>query len=361
MRKRRMDEWTGKDDEILVEIVLKHIREGSTQLKAFDEAADVLERTASACGFRWNGTVRHSFINAFNHTMKQRGELKKNKQPKSKESKPKPEIEILPKEKLQIAPKDISTLEVKEFKGQRVVTFKDIDEVHGRTEGTARKNFSNNKRHFVEGEDYFYVKPSDVNNFPIQINSAGTILFTESGYLMLVKSFTDDLAWEVQRNLVKSYFKVQQLVKQQMVPSYMVDDPIKRAEMWIEEQKQKLMLEQQVKEYQPKVTYYDLILQSTDTINITQIAKDYGLSGKALNQILNEDNVQYKMNGQWLLYSKHQDKGYTKSFTTEYVKTNGEIGTSLHTKWTQKGRLFIHNLLSKRGIEPLMDREIKEA
>ena len=358
MRKRRMDEWTGKDDEILAEIVLKHIREGSTQLKAFDEAADVLERTASAVGFRWNSTLRHSFINAFNHAMKQRRELKKNKQVKPKEKTQ--VIQVAQKEKIHIVPKDVSNLEVKEFKGQRVVTFKDIDEVHGRIEGTAVRTFNKHKEKFVENEDYYFVQGNEIRNLGINSNFGGYLL-TESGYLMLVKSFTDDLAWNVQRNLVKSYFKVQQLVKQQIVPSYMVDDPIKRAEMWIEEQKQKLMLEQQVKEYQPKVTYYDLILQSTDTINITQIAKDYGLSGKALNQILNEDNVQYKMNGQWLLYSKHQDKGYTKSFTTEYVKTNGEIGTSLHTKWTQKGRLFIHNLLSKRGIEPLMDREIKEA
>jgi hypothetical protein len=101
-------------------------------------------------------------------------------------------------------------LQVKEYKNQRVVTFKDIDKVHERAEGTARKNFNNNKDHFIEGVDYFNVKPSDVNNFPITINNAGLTLITESGYLMLVKSLTDDLAWKVQRELVNNYFRVNQ-------------------------------------------------------------------------------------------------------------------------------------------------------
>ncbi|WP_054859114.1 phage antirepressor KilAC domain-containing protein [Gracilibacillus sp. JCM 18860] len=138
--------------------------------------------------------------------------------------------------------------------------------------------------------------------------------------------------------------------------SYTVEDPIKRAERWIEEQKEKLMLEQRVKEYEPKVNYVDKILESKDAVNITQIAKDYGISGQKLNQILHEERVQYKMNGQWLLYGKHQQEGYTKSKTTEYRRNDGSTGTKLHTRWTQKGRLFIHEILKKRGIHPLLER-----
>ncbi len=98
---------------------------------------------------------------------------------------------------------------VKEYKGRRVVTFKDIDTVHERAEGTAKRNFNVNKQHFLEGEDFFFVKPRDVQGYEIrtsEINNAGTYLITESGYLMLVKSFTDDLAWDIQRQLVKRYF-----------------------------------------------------------------------------------------------------------------------------------------------------------
>lgn len=106
-------------------------------------------------------------------------------------------------------------ISVKEYKGQRVVTFKDIDTVHGRPDGTARRNFNTNKRRFIEGEDYFIVSSDEIRTsllFPISDNDfMRKILLTEQGYLMLVKSFTDDLAWKVQRQLVNSYFRVRQI------------------------------------------------------------------------------------------------------------------------------------------------------
>lgn len=99
---------------------------------------------------------------------------------------------------------------VKEYNGQRVVTLKDIDIVHERPDGTARRNFNSNKKRFVEKEDFFVVGSDEIRTshlFPISDNDyMDKILITESGYLMLVKSFTDDLAWQVQRQLVKSYF-----------------------------------------------------------------------------------------------------------------------------------------------------------
>lgn len=118
-------------------------------------------------------------------------------------------------------------ISIKEYKGQRVVTFKDIDAVHGRPDGTARKRFSDNRNHFVENEDYFIVKPQDLENIGMsekrasgieEVNNRGTALITEQGYLMLVKSFTDDLAWEVQRQLVNSYFKVRNTVNTELSP-----------------------------------------------------------------------------------------------------------------------------------------------
>ena len=107
-------------------------------------------------------------------------------------------------------------LPIKEYHEQRVVTFKDIDLVHGRPEGTASRNFKANRNHFIENEDYFIVKPSDFQKDEIrlsEINNRGTTLLTESGYLMLVKSFTDDLAWSVQRQLVNSYFRLKKQAK----------------------------------------------------------------------------------------------------------------------------------------------------
>lgn len=106
---------------------------------------------------------------------------------------------------------------IKEYEGKRVITFKDIDMVHDRPEGTARKRFNDNKKHFIEGEDYFKVKCSEVRPFfgqtlPNGFNpKADVTLMTESGYLMLAKSLTDDLSWDVQRKLVNDYFTVKEV------------------------------------------------------------------------------------------------------------------------------------------------------
>lgn len=106
-------------------------------------------------------------------------------------------------------------ISIKEYNGQRVVTFKDIDDVHNRPDGTANKRFLDNKKRFVEGEDFFKVSNSEIRKsriIPISDNDyMDKILMTEQGYLMLVKSFTDDLAWEVQRKLVNEYFRAKKL------------------------------------------------------------------------------------------------------------------------------------------------------
>ena len=104
-------------------------------------------------------------------------------------------------------------MQVREYNGQRVVTFKDIDTVHQRPVGTAKRNFSRNKKYFIENEDYFSVNQKEfgTKNVPnyskIGNPNLEVLLITETGYLMLVKSFRDDLAWKVQRQLVKSYFQ----------------------------------------------------------------------------------------------------------------------------------------------------------
>lgn len=106
-------------------------------------------------------------------------------------------------------------VQIKEYNGVRVVTLKDIDTVHGRPDGTARKRFNENKKRFIEGEDYFTIELTTSEKrtqFGAGKNAGKEMtLITESGYLMLVKSFTDDLAWQVQRQLVNCYFRVQEV------------------------------------------------------------------------------------------------------------------------------------------------------
>ena len=108
---------------------------------------------------------------------------------------------------------------------------------------------------------------------------------------------------------------------------------------------------------QPKVNYYDLILQCPDLIPITVIAKDYGVSANALNLKLNKLDVQYKQGGRWYLYAKYSGQGYAQSKTQQYTKRDGSIGASVHLYWTQKGRIFIYDLLKAEGILPVIERE----
>lgn len=112
---------------------------------------------------------------------------------------------------------------------------------------------------------------------------------------------------------------------------------------------------QQIVEMKPKVSYYDKVMQCKDLMTITMIAKDFGMTAAEMNQVLHQKKVQYKQSGQWFLYSKYQDKGYCSSKTNVYETVSG-FGVRTHTYWTQKGRLFIYNLLKEDGILPLIER-----
>lgn len=145
-----------------------------------------------------------------------------------------------------------------------------------------------------------------------------------------------------------------------IMDSYAIDDPIERAKRWIEEQEEKrklktenLVLTQQVHELKPKASYYDLVLQNKSLLSVSKIAKDYGMSARAFNKKLHELGVQYKQGDIWLLYAKYQDQGYTQ--TTTHVIDADKARVS--TKWTQKGRLFLYELLKREGILPLIERE----
>lgn len=113
---------------------------------------------------------------------------------------------------------------------------------------------------------------------------------------------------------------------------------------------------QQINELKPKADYTDRILKTTDLMTITQIAKDYGMSAKQFNALLHDYKVQFKQNGQWLLYSQYQSKGYTSSETVEFDRSDGTVGVRLNTKWTQKGRLFLYGLLKKHDVVPTIER-----
>ena len=114
--------------------------------------------------------------------------------------------------------------------------------------------------------------------------------------------------------------------------------------------------QQIIGELKPRADYTDRILKNKGLVTITQIAKDYGMSGQAMNRILHRLKVQYKQSGQWLLYRDHQGKGYTHSETIDIVRKDGRPDIKMNTKWTQKGRLFLYELLKENDVLPDIEK-----
>lgn len=160
--------------------------------------------------------------------------------------------------------------------------------------------------------------------------------------------------------------------------AYMTEDTIKKAmtepdfiiklatELKKEQEQNKQLTEtcsqqqQVIGELKPKADYVDKILKSNSLVTITQIAKDYGMSGQAMNKVLHDLHIIYSCNKQWLLYSQHQAKGYTFSETVDIPREDGTTKVVMNTKWTQKGRLFLYETLKKRNLLPLIERKEQE-
>lgn len=112
----------------------------------------------------------------------------------------------------------------------------------------------------------------------------------------------------------------------------------------------------QIKEMKPKATYFDRVMQCTDLLPITNIAKDYGWSAARLNKFLKDRKVQYKLGNVWYLYQKYAENGYASSKTNLYISKDGQYHVKAHMYWTQKGRLFIYDLMKQHGVLPIMER-----
>lgn len=160
--------------------------------------------------------------------------------------------------------------------------------------------------------------------------------------------------------------------------AYMTEDTIKKViaepdfiiklatELKKEQEQNKQLTEtcsqqqQVIGELKPKADYVDKILKSDSLVTITQIAKDYGMSGQGMNKVLHDLHIIYSCNKQWLLYSQHQAKGYTFSETVDIPREDGTTKVVMNTKWTQKGRLFLYETLKKRNLLPLIERKEQE-
>ncbi|MCP3810077.1 phage antirepressor KilAC domain-containing protein [Paenibacillus sp. Lou8.1] len=250
------------------------------------------------------------------------------------------------------------------YKNQRVLTTVQLAESFGTDTKIISKNFERNESRYTEGKHFHLLTGDELREFKasrqndVLPNLNRLYLWTEKGAWMHAKSVNTDEAWEAYEMLVDDYYRIKEV---EVSPSYMIDDPIARAQRWIEEARGRLLLEDTIKEFTPKVAYYDTILNSKGTVTTSQIAKDYGLTAQQLNTILKNAGMQYKLNGQWLLYSKHANKGYAQSHSFNVTRSDGRKEVKMITKWMQRGRIMIHELLASMDIKPNIDKEYNDA
>lgn len=188
---------------------------------------------------------------------------------------------------------------------------------------------------------------------PLLINESGLYSLIFSSKLDSAKRFKRWVTSEVLPAIRKhGIYATDSVIEQTMKnPDYIITVLTE----FKKERESRLVAEQQVQELKPKATYYDLVLQNKSLLSVSKIAKDYGMSAMRMNKLLHELGIQYKQGDIWLLYAKYQDKGYTQTSTYALDEEHSKVST----KWTQKGRLFIYDLLKDEGILPTIEKQIE--
>lgn len=174
------------------------------------------------------------------------------------------------------------------------------------------------------------------------------------GFSLLAMGFTGSKALKFKMDFINAFNKMEIELNS---PEKIMARALKIANETLDNLKlENKIQEQQIKELKPKADYVDSILKNPGLVTITQISKDYGMSGQEMNKILNDLGVQYKQSRQWLLYAKYQDKGYTHSETIPIKHSDGREDVTMNTKWTQKGRLFLYELLKDNSYLPSIEK-----
>ncbi|WWY80971.1 phage antirepressor [Pediococcus pentosaceus] len=225
--------------------------------------------------------------------------------------------------------------------------------------------YSNSRKALID-----HVDEEDKNTVTIRDGNKGNpnqVVINESGMYSLVlssklpnaKKFKRWVTNEVLPSIRKhgAYMTEEKIEEALLNP----DTIINLATQLKNEREGRLIAEQQVKEFQPKVSYYDKVLSNDALMTISLIAKDYGMSGAGMNKLLHELGVQYRQGGIWLLYAKYQRTGWTHSETKMVPRKDGTEKAVLNTKWTQKGRLGLYALLKDNGYLPLIEMEEESA
>ena len=251
-------------------------------------------------------------------------------------------------------------IKITEKEGQQLVSARELHEFLGvKTKFTDWFNGRIKKYEFIENGDFILVSEKKETNNPKNPTTEikdYAITIEMAKELSMVEN--NEKGKQARKYFIQCEKKLKEINQPKLPTTY------KEALLQLvaaEEEKERLQLESKQKdqiigELKPKADYTDVILKSKSLVTTTQIAKDYGMSGRDFNKKLHELKVQYKQNEQWLLYSKYHDKGYTHSETIAITRSNGIKDTKMNTKWTQKGRLFLYELLKENEILPVIER-----
>lgn len=234
------------------------------------------------------------------------------------------------------------------IEGEPYFVGKDVADILGYSETNAMT-----KR--LDEEDFISAKLSGMNMKSTIINESGLYAAIIGSKLPAAKEFKRWVTKEVLPSIRKNgaYLTAEKAEEILLNP----DTIINLAQQVKNEREGRLIAEQQVNELRPKATYYDRVLADKSLVTISIIAKDYGMSGGAMNKKLHELGVQYRQGTTWLLYAKYQTTGWTHSETRMVTRKDGTEKAVLNTKWTQKGRLGLYGLLKQENILPLIEQE----
>lgn len=252
----------------------------------------------------------------------------------------------------------LKIFENKEFGEIRTLLLKSVPYFVGAdvATGLGYKNTTDAIRRHVDEEDKAEVVFHDgrQNRNLIGINESGLYSLILSSELPNAKQYKRWVTKEVLPTIRKhgAYMTPGTIEKTLTNPDFI----IQLATQLKEEQALNKKQEQIIGELKPRADYTDRILKNKGLVTITQIAKDYGMSGQEMNNLLHELKVQYKQSGQWLLYRDHQGKGYTHSETIPITRSDGNLDIKMNTKWTQKGRLFLYELLKEDNVYPDIEK-----
>ena len=182
------------------------------------------------------------------------------------------------------------------------------------------------------------------------------LLINESGLYSLIMSSMLPTAKKFKRwvtSVVLPSIRKHGMFATEKTIDRMLEDPDSMIKLLTELKKERA----RAAKFEPKAKFCDMVLQNPSLVTVTVIAKDYGMSAQAMNKLLKELGVQYDQQGVWFLYAKYQNKGWTQSATHMVMKKDGTEKAVVNTKWTQKGRLGLYELLKEHGLLPMIERE----